>query len=249
MLQAYHNFSALSELSTGLRRESVQRLDATWALVPPAVAARFAALVALVSDKSNYRGYKEAVRALGPAGEPMVPHLGAHTAELTMQDQLLAAEVAGPDGETKLLHFRRQRELYKLTAPLLAMQSNSYDAHAAAAAAAGAGAAPPMPPRIPSLSAALEAAVRPFLFAFDEDREAAVSRLAARSAELEPTSSRDKERAPAADASGAIEDAASGAAGQRPAAVPASGGGLFARLFSPKRPQPATVADAPDPPG
>lgn len=223
VLRALNNFTALAELSAGLRRNSVTRLAGTWALLPAAAQAQFTSLVAAVEDKRNYKNYKDAIKAL-PPGVPAVPHLGPHTAELTMQDQLLPGEVAAPDGVSKFLHFRRLRELHKLTAPLLEMQDTGYEvAHevvAAVAAASGAGAAAggagrsaaaapaaslspdtarlhaamaahsPMllrlPPHNPSLSNALEALVRPFYFAFEEDRTRAVSALEARSFEIEP---------------------------------------------------------------
>ena len=134
MLRAFHNYTALAELSTGLRRDSIKRLTRTWARVPPAAVSHFEALVALVEDKRNYYNYKAAVRAL-PRGVPHVVHLGPHTAELTMQEMLLTPEVEGPDGgAAKFLHFRRLRELTKLTLPLLAAQDAGYEAaHAAAA--------------------------------------------------------------------------------------------------------------------
>lgn len=230
VLRAYNNFTALAELSAGLRRDSVTRLAGTWALLPAAAQAQFASLVAAVEDKRNYKNYKDAMKAL-PPGVPAVPHLGPHTAELTMQDQLLPGEVAAPDGVSKFLHFRRLRELHKLTAPLLELQDAGYEvahevaAAVAAASPAGAGvgaaggagrsaaaasaAAMPMPmsadmarlhgamaahspallrlpPHNPSLANCLEALVRPFYFAFEEDRTRAVAALEARSFEIEP---------------------------------------------------------------
>jgi hypothetical protein len=70
-----------------------------------------------------------------PRGVPHVTPLGPHTAELTMQEMLLTPEVEGTTEGSKFLHFRRARELYKLTLPLLAAQDAGYEAaHAAAAA-------------------------------------------------------------------------------------------------------------------
>ena len=43
-------------------------------------------------DRQNYRAYREALRGL-EKGAPLVPHLGAHTAEISVSDQLLPTEV------------------------------------------------------------------------------------------------------------------------------------------------------------
>jgi hypothetical protein len=43
-------------------------------------------------DRRNYRAYRDELKAL-PPGAALVPHLGAHTVEITMQDQLLPTTV------------------------------------------------------------------------------------------------------------------------------------------------------------
>ena len=50
-------------------------------------------------DKKSYRAYRDELRGL-PAGVGIVPHLGAHTLEITLQDQLLPTEVRECLGHT-----------------------------------------------------------------------------------------------------------------------------------------------------
>jgi hypothetical protein len=294
LLRAFNDFTALAELSMGLRRTSVQRLARSWELVPDAAMGHWQALVGAVEDKRNYRTYKEAIKAL-PRGVPAVPHLGPHTAEMTMQEQLLAAELPAPDGVSKWVHFRRLRELHKLTAPLLEMQDCGYeavhdalalvaaadtdpaaadpgDAAASTTASAGAGrtaaaaaageaevecarrlleavrsssaALLRMPPHQPALSNMLDAAVRPFVFACEEERNAAVARLEARSRALEPDPAAEAEAAAAASgAGGRGEDDGEGGAGEdRPGqrgrgllSSARAAGRTMKRFFSPSR--------------
>jgi len=295
LLRAFNDFTALAELSMGLRRTSVQRLARSWELVPDAAMGHWQALVGAVEDKRNYRTYKEAIKAL-PRGVPAVPHLGPHTAEMTMQEQLLSAEVPAPDGGSKWVHFRRLRELHKLTVPLLEMQDCGYEAvHDALAlvaaadadptaatagtegavrstgAAAGAGRSAAagageeeiesarrllesvrssspallrMPPHQPALSNMLDAAVRPFVFTCEEERNAAVARLEARSRALEPDPADEAEAVAAAvGAGGRGEDdgeggAGEGRSGQRGRGLLSSAkaaGRTMKRFFSPSR--------------
>jgi hypothetical protein len=175
LLKRFNNFSALVALTLGLRREPITRLRETWKLVPPAAMERLTFIYSTTDDKKNYRAYKETISKLATSA-PVVPHLGAHTAELTMQDQLLPTEVTGP-GNVTMLHFRRFRELFKLTMPLVEMQENGYEGTE-------------LPPAVPSLINMLSSAVVAFSFAFDEDRDAAVSSLESRSKALEPDRSR-----------------------------------------------------------
>jgi hypothetical protein len=163
----------VSEITMGLKRDACVRLRATWAAVPEAARAKLAALTAVVEDKQNYKAYKAELKAL-PADTPVVPHLGAHTSELTMQEQMLPGDVEAYRGGPKVTHFKRYRVLWGLIADVLALQGRDYGA-----ALGGA-------PALPAVINALNAAVRPFVFCFDEDREAAVDHLLARSRAVEP---------------------------------------------------------------
>jgi RasGEF domain len=296
VLRAYNNFTALAELSMGLRRSSVQRLKQTWELVPEAAMKQLEALFAVVEDKRNYKNYKDALKVL-PPGVPCVPHLGPHTAEMTMQDQLLSSEIASNDGtDGKYIHFRRLRELYKLTSPLIEMQDCGYEVcHAAESVATGlpfprpsasTGAAadataagssthqpPPvlgmtkpqatalrevfataspallrMPAHNPSLCNMLDAVVRPFHFAFEEDRNIVVRNLERRSKQVEPDPKAPGSEADGSllgDGSGLRETLGSSSTGRGRSAGPAGGGaaadggggllGMTKRFFSPSR--------------
>lgn len=131
-------------------------------------------------DKRSYASYRAALKAL-PPDAPLVPHLGAHTAEMTMQDQQLPTEVPapgplGPDGKPAHthIHFRRYRELFKLHNAMVDMQRR-------AAYPAGL-----LGPVVTSVSTLLASHMRPFYFFSEERREAAVANLDRHSAEVEP---------------------------------------------------------------
>jgi len=101
-LRRYNNFSGLVQLCLGLRRDIVARLSDTWDLVPAPARERLDALYALTDDRKNYRSYKEALKML-PATAPVVPHLGAHTAELTMQVRSSMMQGKGGEGAGPLV--------------------------------------------------------------------------------------------------------------------------------------------------
>ena len=170
-LLRFNNFSGVVEVTMGLRREACARLRSSWALVPQAARDRLAALFELADDKRNYASYKAALRAL-PPGAPVVPHLGAHTSELSVQEQLLTPHIAAPGGGPEYIHFRRYRELVGIIGKLISMQQRGYGAS--------------LPAFSPSTCNLLGGTIRPFYFQFDEDREAAVARLDARSRHAEP---------------------------------------------------------------
>lgn len=71
------------------------------------------------------------------------------------------------------MHFRRHRELFGLQHAFFALQERQYTPEV-------------LGPEIPQLVNGLNAAFRPYFFYFDEDRECAVTRMAARSEQLEP---------------------------------------------------------------
>jgi hypothetical protein len=136
------------------------------------IIARFVSLHRpLADDKRNYANYKAALRSLTPDA-PMVPHLGAHTSELSVQEQLLQPHIPAPGGGPEHIHFRRYRELIGIVGKLAHMQQRGYGDS--------------LPAFSPVTCNFLSGTIRPFFFSFDEDREAAVARLDTRSRQAEP---------------------------------------------------------------
>jgi hypothetical protein len=171
LLRRYNNFSALAEISTGLRRGCLLNLRSMWSQVPEEATRRLQEVHTLVSDEKNYRNYKSALRAI-PAAAPVVPHLGAHTSELTAQEMVIPQETSAPNGD-KLINFNRYRQLISSIAPLLAMQETPFEGR------------PDFPAFSPTVHNLLSSTVRPFVFFFEEDREKAVAQLAQHAADLE----------------------------------------------------------------
>jgi len=188
-----NNFCGVSAVGMALRRESVARLRFAWDLVPRAAAARLAELAQMITDREQYRRYKEALRA-ATTGEraaetPAVPHLGAHTMELTAAEmnlplttELGRAAAAGAKGPPVGVNFKRFRTLLAMAEPLVALQGRCYLQAGVVRAA------------LPAVQGALQTALRPFFFVVDEDREAAVARLEARSFRIEPEESAEPVR-------------------------------------------------------
>jgi hypothetical protein len=125
-----------------------------------------------------------------PAG--LVPHLGAHTAEMTMADTQLPADVPAPGGGGgQHIHFRRYRELSRLHGDMVALQRRGY-----APAALG--------PLVAGALSLLASHTRAFYFFSDERREEAVAALAARSRVVEPSQA-DLDEAAAAERAAAAK--------------------------------------------
>jgi len=121
-----------------------------------------------------------------------VPHLGAHTMEMTAAEMNLpetaelpgaaaagrggagAAAAAAAAAAPRVVNFKRYRTLLGMAAPLAALQCRCYLQSGVIAAPSA------------RVQGALRAALRPFYFPGDEEREAAVAQLEARSLRVEP---------------------------------------------------------------
>ena len=140
-------------------------------------------------DKRSYASYRAALAAL-PPGAPLIPHLGAHTAEMTMADQQLPAELPAPGAAAATaavakggkqaqqiaathIHFRRYRELFRLHCTMVDFQRRAYPAEE-------------LGPYVTSVVDLLGSQQRAFHFFSDERREEAVAALDVRSQQLEP---------------------------------------------------------------
>jgi hypothetical protein len=175
-LRRLNDFSGASSVLMGLKREAVARLSAAWSLVPSPAVARYTMLLRELEDKEQYKKYKEALR-LVPGTHPVVPHLGAHTAEMTAAEMNLPALVeAVRGGPATLISIKRPRELWLMAAPLVRMQdaARSY-------AATGV-----IPSNDRALSACLRTALTYFYITTEEERDAVLERLEARSKAVEP---------------------------------------------------------------
>ena len=189
-MRRLNNFCGVSAVCMALRRESVARLFFAWELVPRAAAARLAELSQMIQDKEQYRRYKEALRGAttgaAAGGTPAVPHLGAHTMEMTAAEmnlpetaELPGAAAAAGAAAPRVVNFKRYRTLLGMAAPLAALQGRCYLQSGVIAAPSA------------RVQGALRAALRPFFFPGDEEREAAVARLEARSLRVEPPEAHD----------------------------------------------------------
>jgi hypothetical protein len=90
-----------------------------------------------------------------------------------------AASAAGAASAPRVVNFKRYRTLLGMAAPLAALQSRCYLQSGVIAAPSA------------RVQGALRAALRPFFFPGDEEREAAVARLEARSLRVEPPEAHD----------------------------------------------------------
>ena len=82
-------------------------------------------------------------------------------------------QVDGHPGGPKYVHFRRYRELHGLLQAFVSMQERAY-------------APDQIGPIVPRLLNLVSGSVRPYFFFFEDERERAVARLAARSEQVEP---------------------------------------------------------------
>lgn len=180
-LRALNDFAGVAEIVFALRREEVKRLSATWAAVRAESTAKHTQLLALVDDRGQYRTYHAALKKLlaQSAPPPIVPHLGAHTMEITVVEmQLPELTDLYYGGPKTAISVKRMRTLWGLVAPLVAMQTRSM-------AGGGESSLPPVDASREKASRIASAALRPFFLIAVEEREAADRRLLERSTALE----------------------------------------------------------------
>lgn len=172
-LRRLNDFSGVSSIIMGLKREAVSRLAATWSLVPVAAVQRFQALSREVEDKEQYKKYKGILLSV-PASHPAVPHLGAHTMEMTACEMNLPETLDlwrnGPKG----LSFKRARELWRMASQLVSLQhpDRGYVSSGAIASV-----------DTPLVSALLRS-LAPFFLLQEDERDAVLERLDAQSQAL-----------------------------------------------------------------
>lgn len=174
-LRRLNNFCGISVICMALRRESVGRLEGTWGAVHDNVKLKLQELGDVITDKEQYRRYKEAIKpCFTGCDTPAVPHLGAHTMEWTAAEMNLPDEAEIFKGGPKGINFKRYRTLITMTAPIVGLQQRSYLATGVIRA------------ELPNVVLLLQTTLRNFHFHWDEDREKAVARLEARSHAIEP---------------------------------------------------------------
>ena len=206
-LLALGDFSGVFAVCTGLRREEVRRLSSVWALLPSEARALHERLAALTDDASRNKAYKAvffsaarpAPRYASSAGEgggggggapatpatpatPAIPHLLSICGDATIVAETNKRWVSlGESGPETLCGVKRARLLLEVWEPVLALQGRSAVGWVAEGTREGAAAL------------ALRGALRPFFFSWSEgpnkdvsERKAAVARLAALSAALQP---------------------------------------------------------------
>jgi hypothetical protein len=174
--------------------------------VPAPVTTKLTELSGIVQDKEQYRRYKEVLRTAttlpNNSDTPAVPHMGAHTMELTAAEMNLPETVdltratSGSTPPAKGINMKRYRTLLGMVAPLLSLQLRCYLQTGVIAA------------KNAPLMGAMHSAQRPFYVVVDEDRELMVAKLEARSLRVEPV---DAQRAAALAASTAAATTSSGA--------------------------------------
>jgi hypothetical protein len=201
-LLALGDFSGVFAVCTGLRREDVKRLSSVWALLPPEALRLHERLAALTDDASRNRAYKTvffaaaapAPRYAAGAGaaagstpaatppRPAIPHLLSICGDATIVAETNKRWVSlGESGPETLCGVKRARLLLEIWEPVLALQARSAVGWV------------PEGTRDGPAQLALRAALRPFFFSWSEgpnkdvsERKAAVGRLAALSAQLQP---------------------------------------------------------------
>lgn len=166
-LRRLNNFFGLSAVLTGLRNDAVTRLKHTRSKLPAAALDQLDQLVRLFHPASMYRAYLQALSAV-PVGHPAVPHLGPVNQALVALANQIPSKY--PKDE-KLVHVTHWRELYQLIAVLVEFQDRTYS---------------PAEGSLRGVCAMINSALRAHTFYFDEDAEAARTRLARTSAALEP---------------------------------------------------------------
>jgi hypothetical protein len=174
-LYLLHDYSGLSSIIMGLRRDSIQRLQQTWRTVPQQAVRRLQDLIAIIEDKEQYKRYKETLKGAASSGYAVVPHLGAHTAEWTAAEMNMPETTEAFRGGPQLPSFKRYRTLWSMASPIVALQLRDYLECGMIA-------------KRPSMAVAeaLSTSMRACYFTREEDREKAVEKLAQQSIVIEP---------------------------------------------------------------
>lgn len=139
------DYAGATAVAMGLRLDDVKRLTASWALVDPKSLEAWRVLSDVTEDRGQYRNYKAALKKamaeinLSKASNStqgavensrpcvIVPHIGAHTSELSATEMNLPETLAHQNGGPKdLISILRPRTLWGLTAPLVSLQERAY---------------------------------------------------------------------------------------------------------------------------
>lgn len=138
------DYAGATAVAMGLRLDDVKRLTASWALVDPKSLEAWRVLSDVTEDRGQYRNYKAALKKamaevnLSKASNStlgafensrpsvIVPHIGAHTSELSATEMNLPETLAHQDGGPKdLISILRPRTLWGLAAPLVSLQERA----------------------------------------------------------------------------------------------------------------------------
>jgi len=114
-----NNFNAVMEINAGLLSNSVYRLKKTWEQLPAKTKKKFEAMTKLMSNETNYRSYRDGLRASNP---PVVPYFGMYLTDL------IYIENGNPD-KTKENHinFDKSRLIARVIKEIQSYQQSPYN--------------------------------------------------------------------------------------------------------------------------
>jgi hypothetical protein len=114
------NYSSMLWVLVGLRSAPLARLEAHWALLPPAVRARFDELDRAWRPSENWKQARETHR-LAASAPPAIPHLGVYLSELAHLEQTMP-DLLGPG----LVHYEKHHRIGQLLRQLMQFQQVPY---------------------------------------------------------------------------------------------------------------------------